>query len=288
MSRYQGNKGQPDKIVGGGSWVKENETGHEVCNFVNCPDGFVYGHVETIQGERDRKIRIENFGGNGGRAEGVDVVWTATHPGEGGRRVVGWYRNATIFRERKYFERSPTRQHVRDDVTDYRIRARVENAHCVDLVDRTLKMGRGRGWMGHTPWKVLSEASSPEIGNFLGQVRLLLGGTAPAGVGKPAMDEHYEEGSQKLKQHLARERYPGLAIRKRDDFIQRNGKLCCERCKLDPTDVYGVEFGNAVIEVHHAATMVGEMGANHLTRLDDLQCLCANCHRLTHAELRSR
>lgn len=288
MSRYEGNKGQPDKTVGGGSWVRENETGHEVCNFVTCPDGFVYGHVETIQGERDRKIRIETLGGNGDSVDGVDVVWTAADPKRGGRRVVGWYRNATVFRERQYFEKLPTRQHDRDDIRNYRIRARAEDAHCIDLEDRTLRLGSGPGWIGQTPWKLLSKDSSPDIRDFLEQIQRLLEGAADAGHGELPADEEYQEGSLKLKRHLQRERFPGLADRKKEDFRARHGKLYCERCELDPVRTYGAEYGAAVIEVHHAARMVGEMDENHRTKLDDLQCLCANCHRLTHAELRHR
>ena len=51
MGRYRGLAAQADKIFGGGRYVRENETGHEVCNFLRCDDGNVYGHVETIRGE---------------------------------------------------------------------------------------------------------------------------------------------------------------------------------------------------------------------------------------------
>ncbi|MGE3476395.1 MAG: hypothetical protein AB7H70_11375 [Rhodospirillaceae bacterium] len=43
MSRYEGPEGKPDKIVGGGSYVNENEKGGEVRNFLHCSDGYVYG-----------------------------------------------------------------------------------------------------------------------------------------------------------------------------------------------------------------------------------------------------
>lgn len=282
MSRYEGNKNQPDKIVGGGSYVRENETGHEVCNFVHCPDGFVYGHVETTQGERDRSIRIEAFGGNGDYVDGVDVVWTATDPEGGGRRVVGWYRNATVFRERQHFEKPPTRQHSLDKIESYRIRARVEDAHCINRADRALRMGRGRGWIGQTPWKVLNPDDAPGIGDFLTQVRSLLDGSDAA---RPD-DEKFAEGTPILRSHMRRERASGLAARKKAHFRDgHGGRLYCERCKLDPVAIYG-EVGDAVIEVHHAATMVADMPPGYVTRLEDLQCLCANCHRLTHAELR--
>lgn len=148
MSRYEGLAGKPDKIVGGGKWVTENETGNEVCNFLACRDGYVYGHVETIQGKKDRKIRIEAIGGSGDYVRGVDVVWTATDPDEGGRKVVGWYRNATVFRERQQFGNPPSRQHLRDKIGSYRIRALAKDVRRLDLEDRTFVMGRGRGRMG--------------------------------------------------------------------------------------------------------------------------------------------
>ncbi|MBN8957105.1 MAG: hypothetical protein J0H17_11130 [Rhizobiales bacterium] len=176
MSRYEGLVGKPDKIVGGGKWVTENKTGHEVCNFVFCRDGYVYGHVETIQGERDRKIRIEAVGGNGNFVEGIDVVWTATDPDEGGRKVVGWYRNATVFRERQLFAGSPSKQHARDEISSYRVRASAKDARRLDLEKRTLAMGRGPGWMGHTPWWTPSDDSPREVRQFVKKTRDLLDG----------------------------------------------------------------------------------------------------------------
>ena len=174
MSRYEGLVGKPDKIVGGGKWVAENESGHEVCNFLPCPDGFVYGHVETIHGENDRQIRLERLGGTGGSLEGIDVIWRATHPDERGRRVVGWYRNATVFRERQDFEAFPSKQHKRDDITSYRIRALASDAHRLELEERSLAMGRGKGWMGHTPWWSPADASPQEVQLFLRRTRRLI------------------------------------------------------------------------------------------------------------------
>ena len=62
MSHYKGLAGKPDNIVRGGKWVVKHKTGHEVCNFVHCKDGNVYGHVETIKNEIDRQIKIETLG----------------------------------------------------------------------------------------------------------------------------------------------------------------------------------------------------------------------------------
>lgn len=100
-----------------------------------------------------------------------------------------------------------------------------------------------------------------------------------------AIDPEYREGTLRLKTHLRRERHWGLAKKKKVDFIKRHGVLFCEICKINPGEAFGLPIGNAVIEVHHASTTVGEMSDGHITKLSDLQCLCANCHRLVHARI---
>lgn len=99
-------------------------------------------------------------------------------------------------------------------------------------------------------------------------------------------DRVWSEGKPKLVTHLRRERGTGLAAAKRDYFRSVYGRLFCERCKLDPVESFGSEFGEACIEVHHSGTHVVNMPGDHQTRLEDLQCLCANCHRITHRELK--
>jgi hypothetical protein len=99
-------------------------------------------------------------------------------------------------------------------------------------------------------------------------------------------DRAWAEGRQELVTHLKRERASGLAAAKRSQFRSRKGRLYCERCEMDPVEVFGSAVGEACIEVHHEATHVGDMDDGHQTRLDDLQCLCANCHRVRHRELK--
>lgn len=98
--------------------------------------------------------------------------------------------------------------------------------------------------------------------------------------------EVYPEGAKVLKQHVGRERKPGATRAKKTDFIRKHGRLFCEMCQVDPVEIFGSEHGEACIEVHHARVQVGHMPTDHLTRLEDLQCLCANCHRFVHRLLR--
>ena len=100
--------------------------------------------------------------------------------------------------------------------------------------------------------------------------------------------QEWREGLPKLVSHLMRERAPGLSKAKKAQYRRKYGKLMCECCHLDPVEHYKTENAEACIEVHHAAVHVSDMPLNHKTTLDDLQCLCANCHRLVHKILSAK
>lgn len=93
------------------------------------------------------------------------------------------------------------------------------------------------------------------------------------------------EGNPRMAVHLARERHPGLAAKKRSQFISAHGRLFCEHCGMDPVEAYGADAGGACIEVHHHRTHVADMAPGHETVLADLKCLCSNCHRVLHRSL---
>jgi hypothetical protein len=100
-------------------------------------------------------------------------------------------------------------------------------------------------------------------------------------------DPEWLEGTPKLRQHFRRERVPSLREAKKAEFRRRHdGRLFCERCGDNPVEKYKTVDAEACIEVHHARVQVSKMEEGHRTRLEDLQCLCANCHRLAHREIR--
>lgn len=104
----------------------------------------------------------------------------------------------------------------------------------------------------------------------------------------PPSDEEmvWVEGGAKVAKHLIRERHRGLSSAKKRAFRDEHGKLFCEKCGLDPNTEFGDEDGEACMEVHHKNVTVAEMGMGHITRLEDTELLCANCHRVEHARLR--
>ncbi len=101
----------------------------------------------------------------------------------------------------------------------------------------------------------------------------------------PEQEElEWAEGAPKLVEHFRRERAPSLAQAKKAQFLNQHGRLFCEGCKLEPSEKYG-PYAEACIEVHHSAIHVSDMKPGHMTKLDQLQCLCANCHRVLHRQL---
>jgi hypothetical protein len=97
-------------------------------------------------------------------------------------------------------------------------------------------------------------------------------------------EKKWFEGSPRFVTHLRRERALGLSKAKKAAFIRQHGRLFCEKCFLDPVEMYG-DIGSACIEVHHHSTQLADMEEGHATTLWHLQCLCANCHRIEHGRL---
>lgn len=174
MENYRGLSHTKDRLIGGGKWVVKNNTGHEVCNFLSSGDT-TYGHVESVLGVKDTQICIEKLGAkrDSEYINGVDVIWTATHPTEGRRRVVGWYRNATVYRNRQSFRSPPTKQHKLDGINTFRIKA--EEVALLPEQDRDIVIPKGPGWMGEKAWWYANNGRS-DISIFLEIVQALIEG----------------------------------------------------------------------------------------------------------------
>lgn len=176
MARYQGLVRQPDCIVGGGKWVMENKRGGESCNFLPTPSGNVFGHFETIKGEIDRAVSIGKLDAkdDSEQIDHIDVVWVATNPNGEGRRVAGYYRDATVYRRRQVHGKPPTKQHKLDQVGSYMVSAKAANVRCLALEERTIALGRPPGWIGQVNWWFPECSDHPGVPAFVAKVRALL------------------------------------------------------------------------------------------------------------------
>jgi hypothetical protein len=176
MNNYAGRNAQ-DPPKGGGGFVVNNGHCSEECNFVPCEDGYVYGHFETIKGDQDRQIILERIGANRKDEflDGVDIVWTAPIEGFDPRTVVGWSRNARLYRRRQHFNNNfPSSQHLKDEISSFMVRANVEDVVLLHPAKRTMKLSRGDGWSGQTSWWYAEQTKNPEAKRFVNAVKAMI------------------------------------------------------------------------------------------------------------------
>lgn len=92
-----------------------------------------------------------------------------------------------------------------------------------------------------------------------------------------------EEGRRVQRTHLRLERDRGVVARAKAQWADANPDLPCELCKVSFVAVYG-EHGRDFIEAHHRVPL-HSLAAGQTTRttVEDLAPVCANCHRMLHA-----
>ncbi len=93
------------------------------------------------------------------------------------------------------------------------------------------------------------------------------------------------EGDRKRVWHLTVERNRSVALRKKSAVRQKYGQLICEQCDFVPAEKYCQDVADACIEVHHVIPL-SDLQEGVATKLRDLVCVCANCHRTMHARMR--
>ncbi|HEY5537002.1 MAG TPA: DUF3883 domain-containing protein [Ignavibacteria bacterium] len=96
MKYYQGVK-VDDIPTGAGSWVEEHHDGGEVYNFLPF-EGRYYGFARI---QNDRKLTLERLGAKPQEnyVDNITIVFFAKNPQTGGQYIVGWYKNAKLYRE---------------------------------------------------------------------------------------------------------------------------------------------------------------------------------------------
>jgi 5-methylcytosine-specific restriction enzyme A len=65
--------------------------------------------------------------------------------------------------------------------------------------------------------------------------------------------------------------------------MRQHGRLFCEACGAEP-ELRFSDRGRSVIEAHQVRPL-HSLVEGDTTRLDDLELICANCHRLIHGGL---
>lgn len=269
MNHYNGIDG--DSIERGGEY-NQHSTGHEVCNFSNNA-GTLYGYVQPTGQIKIEKLRADEKDES---VSGVTVVWTA-RPKNGGTVVVGWYKDATVFREAQKITK-PNAIQMKNGVSTFRIKAPADKAVLLPVEQRELMIPRAvKGGIGQSNVWFADKEESQEIVN---RVTALINEGVPPALADVDQSQSILEGNPRLVAHLRRERNSAIVKAKKDAILRVTGKLCCEACGFDFKEVYG-EFGDGFCEVHHLQPLAKADGVVK-TELGDLAIVCSNCHRIIH------
>jgi predicted HNH restriction endonuclease len=90
------------------------------------------------------------------------------------------------------------------------------------------------------------------------------------------------EGRVLTRLHRVRERNRRLVEQRKTKAFREKGALTCEVCAFDYEKRYG-KRGYGFIEAHHTKALAS-LTENSITKLEDLALVCANCHRMIHAQ----
>lgn len=142
--KYYNGISEDDAPINGGKYVEENHYALEENNFLKNDDGYCYGFVETKykpghtnESGYANSIGLDNIDPrlkNADKIENVRVVFVAKSPILNKMIVIGWYDNATIYKNR-----------VIENGRTYNIKCLNNDAHLISEEDRCFEMPSGKG-----------------------------------------------------------------------------------------------------------------------------------------------
>lgn len=106
------------------------------------------------------------------------------------------------------------------------------------------------------------------------------GKTHLSGDDEPGLQEA-PEGKLLTRTHRFREREPKLVAECKKRALKLKGRLVCEACGFDFGKRYGEDAAH-IIDCHHTKP-VHTLTEDGKTHVNDLELLCANCHRMVHS-----
>ena len=153
MINYRGQT-KADSLKGNFKYIQKNKTGHEQCDFLPT-DGWLYGYVPLKWNEdtyEPTNINIDRIGANPAddHLEGTDVIFFSRNPEDGNTYIIGWYRNATLYRK----ARELPRRKIDGERFFYVAKANADDGFCVPQSKRAFivpKAHQTKGGYGQSP-----------------------------------------------------------------------------------------------------------------------------------------
>lgn len=264
METYTGDPA--DKPQGGGSHPEKVEK----YNFKRF-NGRMLGYVKATSGTIDITKHL-GAAADAPSYEGVDVVWTAPHPDQSGRVVVGWYRKATVFRKLQTHT-GPLRH-------SYHFEAEADNCVLLEPISRSLEVKRAqqvKGGAGRYVWFAESDYGK-KMKNKVQELfeqefdKNQLNIKASQLVGKiDRPPKGFAKPSRTMRPVVDFGRDPKVKA-----YVLQRAKEHCELCGTPAP--FKNDEGVPFLEVHHVKRLAE--GGPDVPR--NAVALCPNCHREAH------
>lgn len=153
MINYRGQT-EADRLQGDFKYIQKHGTGYEQCNFLPT-EGWLYGYAPVKWNEatdEPTSINIDRIGANpvDDYLEGTDVVFFSRNPEDGHAYIIGWYRDATLYRRAHEL---PGRK-IAEERFFYFAKTNADNGFCVPQSKRAFivpKAHQTKGGYGQSP-----------------------------------------------------------------------------------------------------------------------------------------
>lgn len=271
-----------DQIYGGGKFVEENRFGHEMYNFLPF-NGRVYGYCRNNRpGGRSEYvhgagIKLERLGANkqDRQLNGVLVVWLAKRP-QAGTEIVGWYKNATVYRDWQDAPQGSNRVFNGEAVGFHASTVEADATLLPPEKRKFVIPAKGPGIIGQANVWYADDPATKAIRQQA--LRFIDAYSFP--VYPDELDESwtYSEGAKRRVVINAYERDE----RARAACIKFYGTECAV-CDFDFGKFYG-KLGEGFIHVHHLRDLATVGEDYEVDPINDLRPVCPNCHAMLHRE----
>jgi 5-methylcytosine-specific restriction enzyme A len=287
----------------------DNPIKHEQYTFLK-EDGYCYGYIPPGGGNlnireicgANEEIKKDRYGYE--YIEHVLVVFTGNKGDGKGRRVVGFYCDATVYYEpcikiKRKIKSNNT--DVEESSVNYSVKANAQNVYLIPEAERTLELPYakrdGYGYGRDHRWYA-SKKDGKRVVAFRNKTIKYIESIINNKRNKPVSEDtiiidesirdekKYYEGriTQYTKETTLIARNPEARKKCLDFYFKNKGHYKCQICGFDFEETYG-DIGKQIIDVHHIeshAQVAKKRGEHKINPEKDLIPICSNCHNIIH------
>ena len=266
----------------GGEYVRKHSDALEKNNFKECNDGYYRGWVETKHKKgyelgnltnTFNELHIEKIDSgykNKEKIENVLVVFCAKKEGVG-TVIVGWYKNATVYRNRPTYN-----GRLFNIITDK------ENVYLIPHENRNFEVSRARQDVFGFGQSNIRFADFQKFGSQINEILEFIEKYSSDNTIKIIEDEYQEDYIESGKGKKVFTTTYERNTKARRACLSKYGTKC-QICGFDSQKIYGEDFKEK-IHVHHIVPIHEIENEYKVDPEKDLIPVCPNCHMILHSK----